>query len=95
MLPTGGPGRVSVSAVCAAQNVVHADTVKIRQSAQHLGRNHPLPALIVGIGSLGQVDGLTHLCLGKIPVLPQVAYSWIALHLNHRNQYSLEQIVLL
>ncbi len=49
--------------VGAFQEIIHADPVEIRQRAQHAGRDHPLAALVVGIGPLRHIDRRAHLCL--------------------------------
>ena len=49
-----------------------------------MGRDHPLPAFIVGIGALGYIDGLAHLCLGQIVIFPQIPDSLISLHILHQ-----------
>ena len=53
-----------------------------------MGRDHPLSAFVVCVGSLRHVDGLPYLSLGQIVVLPQIPDPWIAFHINHRNQYN-------
>ena len=49
--------------VGAFQEIIHADPVEIRQRAQYAGRDHPLAALVVGIGPLRHIDRRAHLCL--------------------------------
>lgn len=63
-----------------AVQIVHAHAVIPRQCAQHLRRQHPLPALIVGIGPLRQVQRLPDLRLRQIGVLAQIAQPWISFH---------------
>ena len=51
-----------------SQQIIHADMMKLRQRNQHLGRNHPFSPLIIGIGSLWNIDLPAQLCLGQIGI---------------------------
>lgn len=63
--------RIGRLLVCAVQQVVHADMMKVRQRAQHLGRQHPLAALIVCICPLGNAHSGADLGLRQVLVLPE------------------------
>ena len=54
----------------STQNIVYADLVKVGQGTQYMGRNHPLPAFIVGVCSLRYIDCLTYLSLCQIMIFP-------------------------
>ena len=54
----------------STQNIVYADLVKVGQGAQYMRRNHPLPAFIVGVCSLGYIDCLTYLGLCQVMIFP-------------------------
>ena len=64
--------------VCAAQDVINGDIVKVSQRTQYLRRGHPLAALIIRIRALGDVDGLADLPLGQVRDLPQVPYTRVS-----------------
>ncbi len=53
-----------------------------------MGWNHPLSALIIGVSSLGNIDGLAHLFLGEIMVFAQITNSLVLPHYYHQGQYS-------
>ena len=72
--------RIARAHIRLAEQVVHAYAVIPRQCAQHLRRQHPLPALIVGIGPLRQVQRLPDLRLCQIGVLAQIAQPWVSFH---------------
>ena len=72
--------RIARAHIRLTEQVVHAHTVKPRQRAQHWRRQHPLPALIVGIGPLRQVQRLPDLRLRQIGVLAQIAQPWVSFH---------------
>ena len=73
---------VGPSVVRETQYVIHADAVKLRQSAEHSGRYHSSAAFVVGIGALGQVYFAPHGLLGQVMVLPEISYSFIFYHKN-------------
>ena len=52
----------------AAQQVIHADIVKIGQGAKHLWWQHPAATFVIGVGALRHIDGRTHLLLGQISI---------------------------
>ena len=62
--------------------------IKIGQSTKYMGWNHPLSALIIGVSSLGNIDGLAHLFLGEIMVFAQITNSLVLPHYYHQGQYS-------
>ena len=57
----------------AAEQVVHAGMVKVREGAQHPRRDHVRACFVIGIRALRDVDGLRDLCLRQVAVFPQVA----------------------
>ncbi len=67
----------------AAQQVIHADIVKIGQGAKHLWWQHPAATFVIGIGALRHIDGRTHLLLGQISIFPQVADPLVFYHYDH------------
>lgn len=54
----------------AAQQVIHADIVKVGQGAKHLWWQHPAATFVIGVGALRHIDGRTHLAAGSDQHLP-------------------------
>ena len=67
----------------AAQQVIHADIVKVGQGAKHLWWQHPAATFVIGVGALRHIDGRTHLLLGQISIFPQVADPLVFYHYDH------------
>ena len=86
---------VHFSPAGTAQKIVYADLIKVSQSAENMRRNHPLPAFVVGVCPLRDVDCGTHLGLRQISIFPEITNSLISTHNHHRKKYSSEQFVLL
>ena len=78
----------SIFLIGTFQQIIYTHMIKIRQSTKHMGRNHPLSALIVGISSLWKINGLAHLFLSQIMVFAQITNSLVLSHYNHQSQYS-------
>ena len=81
--------------IAAPQQIIHTDAVEVGQCAQDPRRYHSLSALVIGIGTLGYIDGVPHRFLGQVVIFPQVTDSLVSFHFYHRYQYTLEHIVLL
>ena len=58
-----------------AQEVVHADTVKIGQLIQGFRGNVPSAVFVVGVAGLGAVQQLRQILLLQVTILPKVADS--------------------
>ena len=86
---------VHFSPAGTAQKIVYADLIKVSQSAENMRRNHPLPAFVIGVCPLRDVDCGTHLGLRQISIFPEITNSLISTHNHHRKKYSSEQFVLL
>ena len=78
------------------EKIVHTDMMKLRQRCQNPWRDHTLPALIVGVGSLGNIDLPAEFFLCEVRILSQIADSFVSFsHSNHHGHYKTEQFVLL
>ena len=88
------PG-IGLTLIRQPQQIVHADAVIGGKGDEDMGRDHPLTALIIGIGALRHIDRFAHLTLCLILILPQIADSLVFLHIHHHAQYMEEQFVLL
>lgn len=85
----------SFGIIRAFQQIIDTHMVQIRKGTKNVRRNHPLTRFVISIRPLGDVDGFSDLCLCHIMVFPQVSYSGICFHKDHRKKYIPEQIVLL
>jgi len=59
-------GRIRFLLVRQSKKIIHADMVKLRQGDQNLGRDHAFTAFVIGVGSLGNIDSFSKLCLRKV-----------------------------
>lgn len=68
------------SFIRSSENIVNTYIIEVSKCTEHLRRNKPLTAFIVGVGALWNIYCLTHLLLREIRVLAQVTDPLIFLH---------------
>ena len=73
--------RIRLHRVGAAQQVVYADTVKVGQRTQQVIGQRLCPGLHIAIFALCDADGVRHLLLCHVVVIPQILDA--VLHANN------------
>ena len=66
----------------AAEEVIHADVVVVRQRVEDAHRDIQTPQLVVGICGLVDLEHLGQILLLQVPVFPQVPES-VHIHYYH------------